>query len=111
MVRITSRRSPSVSRNLAAARSTSAGGGVSLTNRRTSFVAMKCAVDGCLARMSSTSFAVALAAAGLDPVAEHHLLADRRGCAARTGTPAPWRGLSIVHPVNARATSVTSFCV
>ena len=39
---------------VAATRSTSAGGGVSLTNRRASFVAMKRAVDGCAARMSST---------------------------------------------------------
>ena len=37
-----------------ALRSTSVGGGVSLTKRRTSFVAMNLAVDGCFARMSST---------------------------------------------------------
>ena len=75
MVRITSLMSPSVSLNRAAARSTSAAGGVSLTNRRTSFVAMKRAVDGCAARMSSTCSPSLLAAAGLDPVAEHQLLA------------------------------------
>ena len=45
---------PMLSRKRAAARSTSEGGGVSLTKRRTSLVAMKRAVDGCFARMSST---------------------------------------------------------
>ena len=41
--------SPSVSRNRAAARSTSAGGGVSETNRRASLVEMNFAVAGRLA--------------------------------------------------------------
>ena len=54
MVRVTSRKSPSVAWNRAAARSTSAGGGVSLTKRRASLVAMKRAVAGSFARMSST---------------------------------------------------------
>ena len=46
IVRTTSRMSPSVRRNVAAARSTSACGGWSLTNRTASFRAMNFAVDG-----------------------------------------------------------------
>ena len=55
--------------------------------------------------------AVRLAAARLDHVAEHDLLRRRRAGAASNLKPPPCRGFSIVQPVNARATSVTSFCV
>ena len=75
MVRTTSRMSPSVSRKRFAARSTSACGGVSATNRRASLVAMNRAVDGCAGQDVEHLLAVLLAAARLDRVAEHHLLA------------------------------------
>src|SRR5438876_966479 len=45
--------SPSVSMYVEATRSTSAGGGVSATRRRTSFVAMKRAVEGWRVRIAS----------------------------------------------------------
>ncbi len=62
-------------RNVSAARSTSAGGGVSLTNRRASFVEMNRAVEGCVRENVEHLFAVVLAAARLDSVTEHDLLA------------------------------------
>ena len=63
-----------MARNRAAARSTSAGGGVSLTNRRTSLVAMKTRRRRMLRQDVEHLLAVGLAAAGLDHVAEHDLL-------------------------------------
>src|SRR3954470_852019 len=95
MVRMTSRMSPSVSRNRAAARSTRPGGGVSETKRRASLVAMYRALAGCIARRLRPprqlggddprrrrmprqdvehALAVRLPAAALDRQAEHGLL-------------------------------------
>ena len=55
--------------------------------------------------------AVALAAAGLDAMAEHRLLAVVVHAAARSGTPPPCRGCRIVQPVKRARDFCTSFCV
>ncbi len=55
IVRSTSRMSPSVFRKVCDMRSTSASGGLSLTNRMASFLLMKCAVEGWWARSSIIS--------------------------------------------------------
>ena len=75
---------------------------------RASFVEMKRAVDGCAARMSSTSSPSLIPPASMRwPRTVLAPAACRRGSNLNVARK---RGFSIVHPVNARATSVTSLC-
>ncbi len=111
IVRSVSRMSPSVRVNVAAARSTSAVGGVSTTKRRASFVAMNRAVAGCRARRSSTCFAVLDAAAGGERMPEDQLRARIVHLGAEHEAAALRRTRFSVQPVSARATSMTSSCV
>lgn len=120
MTRSVSRMSPSVSMNFSAALSISDSGGESLTKRRVSFVEMNRAVEGCLARMSSTSspssmprpagrrcprtnFSSASCISGrkMNPPPASRFQRIRGG----SGAPATDQ------PVKARATSVTSYWV
>ena len=106
IVRTVSRMSPSVDVNVAAARSTSAGGGSSLTNRIASLRAMNRAVAGWRATMSRTSSPSSMPrpAASRWPSTS---FASASWISGRKTKPEPWRGF-IVQPVSARATSMTS---
>jgi len=98
---------PSVRWKVAAARSTSAGGGSSLTKRRASLVAMKRAVAGCRARMSITrSPSSRPPPAGITWPSTR--FSPRSWAAVRKTKPPPCCGRSMVQPVKQRATSTTS---
>ena len=75
MVRITSRRSPSVFAKVSAIFCTSASGGSSATKRMARLFEMKCAVDGMMRQDVEHLEAVVHAAAGRNRHAQHMLLA------------------------------------
>ena len=84
---------------------------MSLTKRRTSSVDDEARRRRVPREDVEHLLAVVLAAAGLDHVAEDDLLARVVQARLEDEAAALPAGPEIVQPVNARATSVTSFCV